>query len=60
MYSRKPILSIDLKYNLDSNTLSPDVPFNMEEFQSILSSILDLRQEHHEQAGQNIAEAQKK
>ena len=60
MYNRHPILPIDLKYDLDSELSNPNIPFDIEGFQAILSSILDLRQEHHDQAGENIAKAQKK
>ena len=60
MYNRHPILPIDLKYDLDSELSNPNIPFDIEGFQAILSSILDLWQEHHDQAGENIAKAQKK
>ena len=57
MYNRHPILPIDLKYDLDSELSNPNIRFDIE---AILSSTLDLRQEYHDQAGENITKAQKK
>ena len=62
MYNRHPVLPVDIKYSLNGTdeTSENDQPFNMEVFDAILSSTLSLREEAHQEASKNIAEAQEK
>ena len=62
MYNRRPVLPVDIKYNLNGTdeTSENDQPFNMEVFNAILSSTLSLREEAHQEASKNIAKAQEK
>ena len=61
MYNRKPVLPVDIQYNLDdTENAENDDPFNMEVFNTILSSTLSLREEAHQEASKNIVKAQEK
>ena len=62
MYNSHPVLPIDLEYDLDPapQNSDSDIPFDREGFNAVLSSTLDLRQDIHEKACQNITKAQQK
>ena len=64
MYNRHPTLPIDIKYDLtdpDSDNVESDgEPFDIETFRSVVDSAKSLRENVHQQAGQNIKKAQVK
>ena len=58
-YNREPVLSIDIKHNLDE-TLYPDEPFGKGMFDAVLVSLTEIRNEIHSEAGENIKKSTEK
>ena len=61
IYNRKPVLSIDLKYGLNSEPASSyNGPFDQDMLEAVLPSTNTIREDIHEAAGTNIKKAQEK
>ena len=61
LYNREPTLPIDIKYNLvDIDGDNSDEPFDRETFDAVLSNAISMREEIHQNAGENIQSAQNK
>ena len=61
LYNRELVLPVELTFNLvHDGQVGDDGPFDMETFNSVLTSSQSIRTQIHKQAGENIENAQKK
>lgn len=54
MYSREPLLPVNLKYGLNSEPVDLSEPFDQDMFEAVLSIANGMSVEIHDGAGRNI------
>ena len=61
MYNREPVLSVDLKYGLNSEPASSyDCPFDQDIFEAVFAWAITFRVDIHEASGRNIKKTPEK
>ena len=61
MYNRDAVLPIDVKHKLSvTDNFDDNEPFDMEMFDAVLASVIDIRTEIHYHAEENIKKVQNK